>query len=189
MLVIVLISLSLSSAQDGAVAYGADVYAPPVVRPFEPPSNFGRVTAEGDGGGDPGRRPITGPVAVEAYRGSYEYAPSTADDAYTRGVAQAARTMDARMGPLDGLWRVQDASGATVLSLALTDSGRALPLEGAWRRDGGLAELGVIERSARSEASVSLDWAGGGLTLRPGGEGWIGELMQDGRAVPVTLSR
>ena len=189
MLAIVLISFGLFSAQDAAVAYGTPLYAPPVVRPFEPPSNFGRVTAEGDGGGDPGRRAITRPVSVEAYRGSYEHAPSTADDAYDRGVTQAARNMDARMGPLDGLWRVQDASGATVLSLALTDSGRALPLEGAWRRDGGLAALGVIERAERSEASVSLGWAGGGLTLRSTGQGWTGELLQDGRAVPVTLSR
>ncbi|CAL1690254.1 hypothetical protein MMB232_00376 [Brevundimonas subvibrioides] len=189
MLVIALISLGLSSAQDAAVAYGARLYEPPVVRPFEPPSNFGRVTEEGDGGGDPRRRPITRPVAVEAYSGSYEYPPSTADEAYTRGVTQAERTMDARMGPLDGIWRVQDASGATVLSLALMDAGAAKPIEGAWRKDGGIASLGVIERSERSEGSVSLGWAGGGLTVRHEGPGWTGELLQNGRAVPVTLSR
>ena len=58
MLVIALISLAVSSAQDGAVPYGTQVYAPPVVRPYEPPSNFGRIVAEGDGGGDVTRPPI-----------------------------------------------------------------------------------------------------------------------------------
>lgn len=189
MLVIALFSLALSPLQDSAVAYGAQVYAPPVVRPFEPPSNFGRIMAEGDGGGDVTRRPIVRPVAVEAYRGSYEYAPSTAEDAYNRGVAQAERSMDARMGPLDGVWRVRDASGNTLISLALTDSGSGRPLEGAWRKDGGAAELGVIEQVERSDAGVILSWSQGRLMLRPGGPGWTGELTLDGRAVPVTISR
>lgn len=171
------------------MAYGAQLYAPPVVRPFEPPSNFGRVTAEGDGGGDPRRRPIARPVAVEAYIGSYEYAPSTAEDAYNQGVAQAERSMDTRMGSLDGVWRVRDASGATLLSLSLMDDGGSHPLEGAWRKDGTSAELGVIDRIERSDAGVTLGWAQGGLTLRPGGDSWSGELTLNGRSVPVTVSR
>ena len=189
MLVIALFSLAVSAVQDGAVAYGAQVYAPPVVRPFEPPSNFGRIVAEGDGGGDIRRRPIVRPVAVEAYRGSYEYAPTTAEEAYNRGVAQAESRMDARMGPLDGLWRVKDAAGNTLISLALMDAGGGRPLEGAWRKDDGAAELRVIEQVERTDTAVTLVWTQGQLSLRPGGPGWAGELTLDGRAVPVTVSR
>ncbi|WP_269515197.1 hypothetical protein [Brevundimonas subvibrioides] len=189
MLVIALISLAVSTAQEGAVPYGTPVYAPPVVRPYEPPSNFGRIVAEGDGGGDVTRRPIVRPVAVESYRGSYEYAPTTAEEAYNRGVAQAETSMDARMGPLDGLWRVRDAAGNTLISLALTDPGSGRPVEGAWRKDGGRGELGVIEQVERTDDAVTLVWSQGRLVLRAGAPGWTGELTLDGRAVPVTISR
>ena len=189
MLVIALISLAVSPAQDGAVPYGTQVYAPPVVRPYEPPSNFGRIVAEGDGGGDVTRPPIIRPVAVEAYRGSYEYAPTTTQEAYNRGVAQAESSMDARMGPLDGRWRVRDAAGHTLISLALADPGSGRPAEGAWRKDGGRAGLGVIEQVERTDAAVPLARSQGRLVLRAGGPGWTGELTLDGRAVPVTICR
>ncbi|WP_150125887.1 hypothetical protein [Brevundimonas sp. LM2] len=187
-MLLALISLAVSSPQTVATD-GAPLYAPPVVRPFEPPSNFGRVTAEGDGRGDPRRRPIDHPVAVGAYRASYEFAPTSAEAAYDRGVVEAESGMDARMGPLDGRWRVRDASGAEILTLALTDEGPARPLEGAWRRDGTPTESGVIDRAERSNAGVVLAWRDGGLTLRPSGDGWVGELTEAGRRRAVTLAR
>jgi hypothetical protein len=189
MVLLALLSLAASPVQDGAVPYGTRVYAPPVVRPFEPPSGFGRVTAEGDGGGDSARRPIVQPVAVEAYLGSYEYAPSTAEASYNQGVAQAERNMDGRMGPLDGRWRVKDASGSVVLSLVLTDPGEAASLEGAWRKDGGRPGIGIIERASRSDNELALVWSEGGLTLRKSGDGWAGELTENGQTQSVTLTR
>src|SRR5690606_7505842 len=64
------------------------LYQPPAIRPFEPPSDFGRETAEGDGG-DVHRRPLEAPVKVEAYVRSYEVAPADAERAYEQGVASA----------------------------------------------------------------------------------------------------
>lgn len=188
-MLLALISLAVSSPQTAATPYGAQVYAPPVVRPFEPPSDFGRVTAEGDGSGDRRRRPIEQPVEVEAYRGSYEFTPTTAEAAYDRGVVQAERSMDDRMGPLDGRWRVQDASGVGLLALALIDEGAPRPLEGAWRKEGPPTDLGVIERAERSETGVVLMWTGGNLALRASGEGWVGELTEAGRRRAVSLVR
>jgi hypothetical protein len=188
-MLLALISLAVSSPQTAATAEGAPVYVPPVVRPFEPPSDFGLIIAEGDGSGDRRRSPIDRPVAVEAYRGSYEYAPTTAEAAYDRGVAAAERGMDGRMGPLDGRWRVRDSSGAEVLVLALIDEGPSRPLEGAWRKDGAPSVLGVIEQADRSDGGLNLAWKDGGLTLRASGEGWVGELTEAGRRRAVTLAR
>jgi len=189
MMLIALFSLAVSPAQDGGIPYRAPVYVPPVVRPFEPPSDFGRVIEEGDGRGDPRRRQIERPVVVEAYSGSYEYAPSTAEQAYNQGVAQAEQTMDDRMGPLDGLWRIRDASGAVLLSLVLTDAGDAAPLEGAWRKDIGGSALGTVEQVSRSESDITLGWAGASLRLRRSSDAWVGELIENGRTQGVSLTR
>lgn len=186
----VLISLALSPAvQDRAVPYAAELYTPPVVRPFEPPSNFGRVMAEGDGGGDPRRRPIVAPVVVEAYSRSYEYAPSTADTAYDRGVAIAEAAMDARMGPLDGLWRLIDLDGRGLAQIALTDRGDGRPLEGAWRKLDALGVLGPLRTAERTEAGLTLTLGDALLTLTPDPQGWSGTLTEDRRSSPVRLVR
>lgn len=186
----ILISLALSPvAQDRAIPYTAEVYAPPPVRPFEPPSSFGRVTAEGDGGGDPRRRPIVAPVVVEAYSRSYEHAPSTADTAYDRGVENAEAAMDARMGPLDGLWRLIDEEGRPVLQLSLSDRGASRPLEGAWRKLDARGALGPVDASQRVDAGLSLRLGDAQLMLSPGPQGWTGTLTEGGRSRGVTLIR
>lgn len=185
-----LISLALSPAvQDRAIPYTAEVYSPPVVRPFEPPSNFGRVMAEGDGGGDPRRRPIVAPVVVEAYSRSYEHAPSTADTAYDQGVANAEAAMDARMGPLDGLWRLVDEDGRGLAQIALSDRGPGRPLEGAWRKLDAQGALGPLANVERADAGLSLTLGDAHLRLAPGTQGWAGTLTQDGRSKPVSLVR
>lgn len=186
----VLISLALSPvAQDRAVPYAAEVYAPPPVRPFEPPSSFGRVVAEGDGGGDPRRRPIVAPVVVEAYSRSYEHAPSTADTAYDRGVDNAEAAMDARMGPLDGLWRLVDAEGRALAQLAFSDRGSNRPLEGAWRKLDAQGALGPLDGVERTPSGLTLSLGEARLALAPGPGGWAGTLTEDGRAKDVTLVR
>ncbi len=189
MLVFALISLAVSPVQDGAVPYGAPVYTAPVVRPFEPPSNFGRVTSEGDGDAGAMRRPLVAPVIVESYRGSYEYAPSGSDTAYDAGVANAERVMDARMGPLDGRWRLRDAEGRTVMTLSLMDQGEARPLEGAFRTADAQAEVGPLGAVERSAGALVLDLDGGRLALTTSGEGWIGVLTRGGSERAVTLVR
>ena len=193
MIVFALISLAVSPApvmgQSAAVPYNAQLYAAPVVRPFEPPSNFGRVTEEGDGGGDRTLRVITAPVSVEAYRRSYEHAPSRADNAYDAGVENAERNMDARMGPLDGRWVLKDGEGRAVMTVSLMDQGEAKPLEGAYRTADAQAEVGPLTTAERSAGSLVLDLNGGRLWLSPSGEGWSGTLVQGGRERAVTLVR
>ncbi|WP_029415163.1 hypothetical protein [Brevundimonas bacteroides] len=175
------------AVQDGAGQLR--VYQPPVVRPFEPPSNFGRVQAEGDGGGDTRRAPIVAPVVVEAYARSYEYTPSTADSAYDRGVDDAEAAMDARMGPLDGLWRLVDQEGRAVGRLALSDPGPDRSVEGALclsDGSGGLIPLVQIERDA---SRLVFGAAGSQLDLTASPAGWAGVITGDGRRRPVRLTR
>lgn len=189
MMVFALISLAVSPIQSAPVAYTAQVYQAPVVRPFEPPSNFGRVTAEGDGEADARRRPIAAPVSVEAYSRSYEHAPSRADNAYDAGVENAERNMDSRMGPLDGRWSLKDGEGRTLMTLSLMDQGETKPLEGAYRTADATAEVGPLTAAQRSARALVLEMEGGRLSLQATGEGWTGTLAQDGRERAVTLVR
>lgn len=193
MVVFALISLAVSPAavtgQSAPVAYTAQVYQAPVVRPFEPPSNFGRVTEEGDGGGDTRLRVITAPVSVEAYRRSYEHAPSRADNAYDAGVNNAERSMDARMGPLDGRWLLKDGEGRTLMTVSLMDQGETRPLEGGYRTADATAEVGPLTAAERSAGVLVLEMGGGRLSLQSSGEGWSGVLARGDREWPVTLVR
>ena len=43
-----------------------ELYTAPVIRPFEPGSDFGREISEGDGSAAPHRRRLTRPVTVDA---------------------------------------------------------------------------------------------------------------------------
>lgn len=192
MVVLALISLAVTAApmeQASAAPYSAQVYQAPVVRPFEPPSNFGRVTAEGDGGGDRTLRVISAPVSVESYRRSYEHAPSRADNAYDSGVDNAERNMDGRMGPLDGRWRLKDADGRALMTLSLMDQGETKPLEGAYRTADAQAEVGPLTAAERTAGTLVLEMEGARLSLTPTAEGWSGTLSRNGRERAVTLSR
>ncbi|MCV0414722.1 MAG: hypothetical protein K5831_07540 [Brevundimonas sp.] len=176
----------------GALDATPETYQPPVVRPFEPPSDFGREQAQGDSGDAAHRRALTQPVVVGAYVGSYETSPSDAETAYDQGVAQAEITMDSRAGPLDGRWRVLDAEGRPLMSLALTDLGGGRRIEGAWRRldprvgrdDGGVAG------PARTDGATTVVPVGtGALRLHASDKGWTGVLVQGGQRRPVTVAR
>jgi len=167
-------------------------YRAPAVRPYQPPSRFGRETAEGDGEIDLHRRPLTAPVAVDDYAGDYEFSPSDNQTTYDQGVAQAEINMDRRAGSLDGRWRVADADGRPILSLALTDLGGGRTIEGAWRRlEAGAApkEVGVAGPASTDGETKVIPAAGGELRLRAASGGWTGVLVQGGRSRPVTLSR
>lgn len=189
MMLFALISLAAMPMQSAAVPYSAQVYQAPVVRPFEPPSNFGRVVEEGDGGGDRPLRVIRAPVSVENYERSYEHAPSRSENAYDAGVDNAERNMDSRMGPLDGRWHLKDDQGRTLMTVSLMDQGEAKPLEGAYRTADSAAEVGPLTGAERSAGALTLEMAGGRIALSPNGGGWTGTLSQNGRERAVTLVR
>ncbi len=162
-----------------------EAYRPPAVRPFEPPSNFGRETAQGDEAGTAHRRALETPVMVDAYRRSYETSPSDAELAYDQGVAQAEISQDARMGPLDGRWRVATGDGARVLDLILTDDGGDF-VEGAWR---GSEDRGTAVMTTRSGNAATMSLGAGSLALTRAGSGWSGTLTVDGRTTAVSMAR
>ena len=179
------------SGQERAYTARTEVYAPPVVRPYEPPSNFGRQIAEGDADASVRRRPITAPVAVEAYRNNYEGRRTPAEISYQQGVEAARLRQNARMGGLDGLWRAVDADGRPVLDLVLTDDG-AGPVEGALRpvRSDRMAVVEVgSDAEGRRVFTASLGEQTVSLRLHPDGPGWTGELTGLGAVRTVTLTR
>jgi hypothetical protein len=184
-------SLSGLVAQDPPPAPGpVPAYSPPPVRPFEPPSDFGRETAEGDAAPRPNRAPIAAPVTVDAYGGQYEAEPATAETAYAQGVASAELSMDALAGPMDGRWSVVDDRGRPLMRLVLSDPGVGLPVEGAWREAEG-ADRGGVSTTGREPDRLTLALEGGaGLELTRSGEGWSGDLMSaEGRRRAVRLVR
>jgi hypothetical protein len=160
-------------------AAASELYAAPVVRPYEPPSDFGRQIAEGDADATVRTRPITAPVAVEAYSDTYETRRSRREISYQQGVEAARQRQNARMGPLDGIWRVVDAQGRPLLDLILSDSGSSRPVEGAMR-------LTDTDRTAVIEAvttegetriiTAALDGRPMSLRLHRQGDVWAGDL-------------
>jgi len=169
-----------------------ETYHAPVVRPFEPPSDFGREVAEGDADDALHRRRLTAPVVVSAYSRSYETSPSDVEVAYDQGVTQAEINMDRRMGPLDGRWHVVDADGETLLSLVLTDQGEGRRVEGAFRRLDARAAArpsGVAGPAVAKADTVVVPLGEGELRLNPSGDGWTGVLVRGRQSRPVVLSR
>lgn len=182
-----------SAAQERAYsALAGEIYTPPVVRPYEPPSNFGRQIAEGDADATVRTRPITAPVAVEAYTDTYEPRRSPRELSYEQGVENARTAQNARMGSLDGLWRVVDVGGHPVLDLVLSDRGGGSAVEGALRFTRAdtttVVEVVTAEDGGRI---ISADIGGRAVALRlmPSAGGWSGEMTGVGRDQPVSLTR
>ena len=157
------------------------LYTAPVIRPFEPGSDFGREVAEGDAAPARHRAPLTAPVTVDAYDGSYEVTPGDVEAAYDQGVASAEIRADQTAGPLDGLWRIVDADGRTLYELALMDPGSGT-VEGGWRhaRDSGAAVFDGRTLTLAGVGAVALERAPGG---------WRGQLTAGGQTRAVTLTR
>lgn len=192
-----MIWLAFASALTVQTTYGPldatpETYQPPVIRPFEPPSDFGRTRAQGDGDTIQQRAPLTQSVTVDAYAASYEVSPSDTETAYDQGVAQAELDTDRRMGPLDGRWRVTGADGKPLLSLALTDRGEGRMIEGAWTRldsQPGVELSGPAGPATNDGQTVVVPITGGELHLHQTSSGWTGELIQNNRRHPVTVTR
>lgn len=177
-IVVALAGLLLQDAQPHPSTQAS--YQAPVIRPFEPPSDFGRERAQGDENGDAHRRPLEAPVAVDAYARSYEYSPSDSETAYDQGVASAEIRADQTAGPLDGRWRMTDAQGRTICDLVLSDAGGLV--EGGWRAADGSGVV-TVENEVLTLAGL------GTLSLQADGAGWRGTLAANGRTGPATLSR
>ncbi|WP_438851723.1 hypothetical protein [Brevundimonas nasdae] len=192
-----MIWLAFASALTVQATYGPldatpETYQPPIIRPFEPPSDFGRTPAQGDGETIRHRAPLTRPVTVDAYAASYEVSPSDMEIAYDQGVAQAELDTDRRMGPLDGRWRVTGGDGKPFLSLALTDRGGGRMIEGAWTRlddRPGVEHSGPAGPATTDGQTIIVPITGGELHLQQAGAGWTGALIQNGRRHPVTVTR
>ncbi len=170
-------------------------YQRPAVRPFEPPSDFGREAAQGDDESAVWRRSLLIPVFIDTYRHGYEVSPTDAVIAYDQAVTQAEIDYDARMGPLDGRWRVLGRDGVAVMSLVLSDEGADRPVEGAWARParpglaGELEPIEAVNRRAVGPVDVSLG-ASGALTLAPAADGaWVGLMTLNGHIEPVVVRR
>ena len=193
-----LAALMVVAVQDGPVAYGAvhpsayDTYAPPAVRPFEPPYSFGTEIAQGDRFDGVARRPLTETVIVEAYGGDYETSPSDVEVAYQQGVANAELRGDERMGPLDGRWRLVAEDGAPLLDVLLSDSGSGEEIQGAWKAVDDTDDVGVLSSLSRSTDALTLsledDAAPAQVQLRPDGVGrWRGQLVRGDQTQAVRL--
>lgn len=195
MIWLALLSVLVAQDPDAAPPSSERLYERPAVRPYEPPSDFGRERAQGDDELPVYRKPLTAPVSVDAYRHSYEVTRGDADVAYDQGVTQAEIDYDTRMGSLDGRWSVLDAAGRVLASLVLVDTGDDRMIEGAWMRTpmpgmaGDLQPVEAVRRDLVGRVSV---WMGdaGSLTLSPtdGGE-WVGVLHHGDDANPVIVRR
>lgn len=179
---LIAILAGLAAPQSAPTPSGMELYTPPVIRPFEPGSDFGREIAEGDAAGPPRRRPLTAPVTVDAYDGSYEATPTDIEIAYEQGVASAEQRADQTAGPLDGPWRIRDAEGRTLFEVVLMDPG-AGPVEGGWRN--GRKTGGAVSDGR----TLTLEDGGGAIVLERTEAGWRGRLTVDGRTRPVTITR
>jgi hypothetical protein len=193
MLLVALMIAGLSGQEKSYDAAGSpELYSAPLIRPYEPPSAFGRQVEEGDVARPIRSQPITAPVAVEAYRNNYEQSPSLGEVSYEQSVARARAAADARMGPLDGVWKATAADGREVLDLVLSDRGAAKPIEGAvslndaTRTTVAIASVTQMDQQAVIEASV--DGRIVRLRLERSADGWTGTLSGLGRDQAVSLS-
>lgn len=158
-----------------------DAYRPPAIRPFEPGPDFEQARAQRDAEADLRRRPLEGPVTVEAYARSYEFTPVEAEIAYEQGIASAEIRADQTAGPMDGLWQVIDEAGRLLFHLALSDPGTG-QVDGGWRGDG-------ASGTALFDGRTLLLENRGSALIERAGAGWRGTLTVEGRARPVRISR
>ena len=192
MLLIALMMVGLSGQDASSGTEVGETYAPPVIRPYEPPSAFGRQIEEGDVGRPIRSKPIAGPVAVEAYRNNYEQSPSLGEVSYEQSVSRARAAADARMGPLDGAWRATTADGRHVLDMVLSDRGPDHPVEGALSLDDPANTTVAIASVSRTDSEAIIVASTEGrpvqLRLQRAAHGWAGTLSVRGRNQTVSLA-
>lgn len=150
-----------------------EVYRRPVVPPYEPPSDFGRRAAEGDGGGA---------------RSGTTHADRSGN--YLTEVDVRRLRAQALLGPLDGVWRLVDEGGEVLLELSVTDRGPGYALAGVWR---GSTAAGATRTSSivvldRTDDAVILSLSPDiRLDLRRTSDGWAAALQETGRVRVASL--
>lgn len=184
------LALAAQDPEGGPVAYTADLYQPPVVRPFEPGDDFSVPPSEGDFE-VPSRRPLADPVGIDAYIGDYEHTPSSLESAYQQGMTVAEMRADQLSGPLDGKWRIVTADQTVLYDLLLSDT--ALGVEGAWRdvTIGGAGDDLGIATAMRTGDQLNIGLQGQtgrwlDLTLTAE-RYWTGVLHQGDSTLPVSM--
>ena len=195
MLLLALLIAGLAGQETHASsARASDLYQRPAIAPTSPiPISAGR-SPRATPKRPRGRRPIRGPVSVEAYRSSYERRRSQREIGYDQGVGpEAEARAQALMGPLDGVWRRRSrgAPGA-----------RARPV-GSRRRASSRCDPPVWNRPAKrhpaagrcsrvgKQPNFGPTSTGRSVTLRlqPSETGLTGVLSGLGPDRPVTLTR
>lgn len=181
-----LIALAALAVQTAPPPAPSPAYSDPPVRPFEPSGPL--VPPSEAESRPPLRHPPEAPVSLDAYRGHYESPPGAVERAYEQGVAQAERSMDSRMGPLDGRWTVTDREGRSLFTLVLSNEGAGLPVEGAWRDDHG--RIGVAASVPQEDGGTVLVLDGRcELRLTATARGFDGVILREGVETPVRLVR
>lgn len=181
-----LIALAALAVQTVPPPAPSPAYRDPPVRPFEPTGPL--ITGAEAEVRPPLLHPPEAAVTVDTYRGHYESPPSATERAYERGVRQAETTMDSRMGPLDGQWRVLDQDGTVLFTLVLVDEGSGVAVEGAWRDTEG--RMGVAASTPREDGRTALVLDGRcELVLARTEAGFTGSLICEGREQPIRLAR
>ena len=181
-----MIALAALAVQTAPPPTPSPAYSDPPVRPFEPSGPL--VPASEAGARPPLLHPPEAAVTVDAYRGHYESPPGAVERAYEQGVARAERSMDSRMGPLDGRWTVTDREGRALFTLVLTNEGPGLPVEGAWRDDHG--RIGVTASVPQEDGTTVLVLDGRcELHLTSTASGFDGVIVRDGAETPVRLAK
>jgi hypothetical protein len=174
-----------------------DLDAAPSVRPYETPeaAPAGPIpyeTAEGP--------VVKTPVKVEEYHRNYEAPQDAREASYEAGVKSAFDAQQALRGRLEGMWIVSAADGAPLLSLVISDPGRADAPPGGARRDLSRAHdpdgSGLIEHVVEEGASVIMqirlraDAPPATLRLKTSADGrWRGLLLDGGKPKPVVMDR
>jgi hypothetical protein len=149
---------------------------------------------------------MTAPVAAAPAVANPPATPGPDQQVVIRAAYQAAEAM---LGPLDGLWRLDDATGRTLFIFDLSDAGgppapnAAKPddpgLEGAWRdpnHAGSPSASGFLDSIRRDDGRLSIRFAESPgasprrLVLSVGSDGrWTGELAGAGARQAVVMTR
>ena len=111
-MIAVLMMMGLVAQTPYVRAGGAEPYAPPPVRPFEPGESFGQEAATQAGPAPVRVQPLTQPETLDRFGNGYSPGPQPVDSAYQQAVAAAEARADAMAGPLDGGWLVMEGARA-----------------------------------------------------------------------------
>ncbi|HRO32413.1 MAG TPA: hypothetical protein PLQ03_03285 [Brevundimonas sp.] len=182
-MIAVLMMMGLLAQTPYVRAGGAEPYAPPPVRPFEPGESFGQEAATQAGPAPVRVQPLTQPETLDRFGNGYSPGPQPVDSAYQQAVAAAEARADAMAGPLDGGWLVMEGARARG-RLVLSDPGGDRPVEGAFSATEGTGRA-VAVTGRRDGDHAELSVGGRPVRLDRAGDGWRGVWS----GAPVILQR